>query len=212
MMHSLFMLIIFLCFSYVTSGAESSVSVINKDYWYGKPQTSHVSPDVWGQNGTKEEIHLYFINPWTFNSSSFKTPVPFGMKNITQMLLKRKDRGNGGNTFDLKVMDTNGMDDGKVNDGKSQIKQPWKGKIWKDDNLDNMQLYFWGQLEKSSQSDYFDYARPSVFALLSVYGGTMVSFNSQGSLLGQLSLFLSFSPHLHHPRNAEFQPQGLKSG
>lgn len=39
----------------------------------------------------------------------------------------------------------------------------------------------------------------------------MVSFNSQRSLLPvQLSLFLSFSPHLHHPRNADFQPQGLK--
>lgn len=27
-----------------------------------------------------------------------------------------------------------------------------------------------------------------------------------------LIFFLPFSPHLHHPRNADFQPQGLKLG
>lgn len=54
---------------------------------------------------------------------------------------------------------------------------------------------------------------PSSFcSLICFYRGTMVSFNSQCSLPVQLSLFLSFSPHLHHPWNADFQPQGLKSG
>lgn len=59
---------------------------------------------------------------------------------------------------------------------------------------------FWLHLPSSSCS------------LICFYEGTMVSFNSQLSLPVQLSLFLSFSPHLHHPRNADFQPQGLKSG
>lgn len=76
--------------------------------------------------------------------------------------------------FQYKGM-TKGTDNWKVNDGASQIKQPWTGKIWKKgtkgDSLAKLQLHFWGELKESSQRDYFDYTCPPVSALLSVFTG-----------------------------------------
>lgn len=90
-----------------------------------------------------------------------------------------------------------GMDGWKVNDGRSQIKQPWTGKMWKKgqrDCLANMQLHFWGELEKSSQNDYFDYTCPPVFALLSVLMEEQWFLSTSSAPFPSNSLF--FSPLL----------------
>lgn len=119
------------------------------------------------------------------------------MKNITQ---KRKIEETEGacNNFQSKGL-TMGMDGGKVNDGRSQIKQPGTGKMWKKrtkgDSLANTQLQYISEVNyKSHQSDYFDYTCPPVFALLSVFMEEQWFLSTSSAPFPSHSLF--FSPSL----------------